>query len=256
MSYLYFDESIRDNGSFIVGALVVADRDLSTEIRERWRAIGLDPDNCEYKSSDLKQGNPVGNQQRDVIRQVLHSSRVALLVCPHEDRGQLGAHCCTLTGQLLDTGFLAPGSDTLFVDQGISMPTTELQVLKSRGVETYLNQDSRAVAGLQVADHAAHALGGMLLEEMGLISKTVLAGDGSGIDPDLEIALGFELWASLRYALIGKNEEIPGLSEPGDPANPFFRVEGYGLYITPSCGKQLTSHARKRFGVNYLGCIH
>lgn len=96
----------------------------------------------------------------------------------------------------------------------------------------------------------------MLLEEMGLVRKTVLAGDGSGYDPNLEIELGFELWASLRYALLGRNQEIEGLSTPGDPANPYFRVEGYGLYIAPSCTQELTTHARNRFGVNYLGCIH
>jgi hypothetical protein len=96
----------------------------------------------------------------------------------------------------------------------------------------------------------------MLLEEMGLVRKTVVAGEGSGYDPDLEIELGFELWASLRYALLGRNEEVQGLSTPGDLANAYFRVEGYGLYIAPSCGHELATHVRKRFGVNYLGCIH
>jgi hypothetical protein len=96
----------------------------------------------------------------------------------------------------------------------------------------------------------------MLLEEMGIISKTVLAGEYSGYVPDLKIELGFELWAGLRYAILSKNDEPPGLSPTDDLEPPFFRVEGYGLFIAPSCNHVLTQHARKRFGVNYLGCIH
>ena len=113
------------------------------------------------------------------------------------------------------------------------------------------------MAGIQVADHAAHALGGMLLEEMGLVTKTVRAGEYSGYHPDEMLNLGFELWASIRYALIGKNEYIEGFSPPpDDPVNPYFKVEGYGLLISPECSESLAATARKRFGVNYLGCIH
>ncbi len=97
----------------------------------------------------------------------------------------------------------------------------------------------------------------MLLEELGVVRKIVKAGEDSGYDPNQEIELGFELWASLRYALIGNNEHIPGLSpDPEDPANLFFRVDGYGMYLPDSCHTQLAAAARARFGVNYLGCIH
>lgn len=97
----------------------------------------------------------------------------------------------------------------------------------------------------------------MLLEEMGIVKKQVRAGENSGYHPDDLLELGFELWASLRYALLGKNEYIEGVSPPlDDPANPFFRVDGYGLYIAPSCSRELAEYARNRFGINYLGCIH
>ncbi len=256
MSYLYFDESIRERGGFIVGALVPSDRDLSLTVRDLWRSMGFDPNFFEYKSSRLKLGDPFGQQQRDALCEVVQSSRLALTVCPLTDRAQLGTYCLALTIQLLETGLLPVGAHSLYIDQNIAIPQEERDSLASWGVISYPNQDSRAIAGLQVADHAAHALGGMLLEEMGLVRKTVLAGEGSGYDPCLEIELGFELWASLRYALLGKNEEIEGLSTPSDPANPWFRVEGYGLYIASSCSDELATSARKRFGVNYLGCIH
>ncbi|EDZ66895.1 hypothetical protein NOC27_222 [Nitrosococcus oceani AFC27] len=97
----------------------------------------------------------------------------------------------------------------------------------------------------------------MLMEQMGLITKRVKAGENSGYHPDELIELGFELWASLRYALFGNNEYIEGLSSPpDDPANPYFRVEGIGLYISPDCQKDLEENSRQCFGINYLGCIH
>lgn len=257
MANLYFDESIRERGGFIVGALVLAKNNLSERVRELWRDMALNPDVFEYKSSAPKVNDPRSQRQRGVLAEVLHSARLALTICPCADRRELGNHCVSLVSQLQSTGFLPPGLHDLFVDQNIFIPRNARDALAASGVSVHLNQDSRVAAGLQVADHAAHALGGMLLEEMGIVRKTVLAGEGSGYDPELEIELGFELWASLRYALIGKNEHMPGLSPPpDDPANPYFRVEGYGMYLPASCSEPLAKHARKRFGTNYLGCIH
>lgn len=257
MAYLYFDESIRENGGFIVGALVLSRDNLSSIVRDQWRAMGYDPDVFEYKSSAPKLIDKQSQQQRSVLRELLHSSSLALTICPSSERRQLGKHCASLVAQLQESGLLAPGSHELYVDQNIFMAREHVTALIASGVSVYLNQDSCITAGLQVADHAAHALGGMLLEEMGVLRKTVLAGEGSGYDPDLEIELGFELWAGLRYALLGRNEHIPGLSPPpDDPVNPYFRVDGYGLFIPKSCSKELAEHARNRFGINYLGCIH
>jgi hypothetical protein len=159
--------------------------------------------------------------------------------------------------QLLDKGMLTTDPHELYIDQNISAPLALRNTLAARGVTIHMNQDSRVAAGLQVADHAAHALGGMLLERMALSQKMVPAGENSGYDPQQKIELGFELWTTLRYALVGNNEVIPGLSPPPeDPANPYFRVDGYGLYIASECSNELAAHARECFGVNYLGCIH
>lgn len=254
MGFLYFDESIRERGGFIIGALVVSEADLSQDVRERWRSMGHAAH--EYKSGQLKASDPVGQGQREALWEVLDSSALALCVCPCSDREALGGFCAALTAQVHDTGLLVSGPHDLYVDEGIAVPEDDRIALASRGVATHVNQDSRVVAGLQVADHAAHVLGGMLLEEMGLLRKTVPAAENSGYDPDLALELGFALWAGLRHALLGKNEEMEGLSTPGDPVNPYYRVEGYGLYIAPSCSEELADHARKRLGTNYLGCIH
>jgi hypothetical protein len=162
-----------------------------------------------------------------------------------------------LVEQLIAERIIPGGPSDLYLDEGIKLPASQSGRLAKFGIEAHPGASSIDVGGIQVADHAAHALGGMLLEEIGVLKKFVRAGENSGYDPDEMLELGFELWASLRYALAGRNEHIPGMSPPPeDPANPFFRVDGVGLYVAPTCPPELASHARNRFGINYLGCIH
>lgn len=253
MAHMYFDESIRDNGSFIVGALVVSQEDLSIRVTKEWRGMGLDANTKEFKSSTLKAGNPTSQLQRDVLRGILQASRLGLVVCPSFDRGCLGEHAIGLVSQLLDTGVLENGSHELHLDEGITLPNTSKQAIRGRGVSVNTGQDSRIVTGIQVADHAAYTLGVMLLEEAGIISKSILAGANSGYEPDLEIELGFELWADLRYTFFGE-DKLPG--DSSESFDPHRIVEGFGLCVAPSCDNDLADLARRRFGSIYLGCIH
>lgn len=219
--------------------------------------MGLDPTTDEYKSSATKTDSETSREQRRFLRGMLQRAGLGLTVSPLHKRTDLGKHCVELVLQLVNTGKLEKSEHILYIDQNIKVPSRDRERLDRAGIECHVNVDSREVAGIQLADHAAHALGGMLLEEMGIVTKSVRAGENSGYAPEELLELGFELWANLRYALIGKNEYIEGLSPPpDDPANPFFRVDGYGLYVSPSCSDELAEHARKRFGVNYLGCIH
>ena len=253
MAHMYFDESIRSNGSFIVGALVVSDEDLSIRVANEWRDMGLDANTQEFKSSTLKFGSPTSQLQRVVLRGILQTSRLGLVVCPSFDRDRLGEHAVGLVLQLLDSGVLENGSHELYFDEGITLPAASKQAIKGRDVSLNTGQDSRLVAGIQVADHAAHTLGVMLLEEAGIISKSVRAGDNSGYEPDLEIELGFELWAGLRYSFLGQDKLAIDSSEVFDPHR---IVDGFGLYVAPSCDDDLADLARRRFGSIYLGCIH
>jgi hypothetical protein len=257
MTYLYFDESIRENGQFIIGALIQSNDDLTSLIRREWIEMGLDPTVHEYKSSALKADNVLSQTQRAFLKSLLMQSKLALTVAPIDARRNLGNYCAELVLQLSRTGFLPGNGHVLYIDENIRVSQSDLTRLKMNGVMCQVNTNSSIQAGIQLADHAAHSLGGMLLEEMGIVNKLVSAGEDSGYAPDEILELGFELWAGLRHALIGKNEYIEGLSPPpDDPANPFFRVDGYGLYIAPNCSKKLAEYVRKRFGVNYLGCIH
>jgi hypothetical protein len=250
MTFCYYDESIRDQGKFIIGALVISSINLTTEVQKAWLNLGLNPEVDEYKSSTAKRDNCISKKQRDVLRELLIHTRLGLVICSTERRSFLGEGCAKLFFQLFEKNMLEPGEHKVYIDQNIKIKNNLREQLCALGVEPLLNQDSQRIAGLQVADHAAHALGGMLLEQMGLINKTLKAGPYSGYDPDTDIDLGFELWAGIRHSLIGKNED------ENDIANPYLRVEGLGLLLDPELPADLVAHSLARFGVNYVGCIH
>lgn len=250
MSYFYFDESIRENGKFIIGALVISESDLSPIVRNKWLDMGLNPDIDEYKSSIPKRDNPQSIEQRVFIGDLLSGSRLALVILPVEYRKELGNYCASLLFQLLDSGLIPKTEHKVYIDENIKMRLDNQKKLAKRNIQLYLNSNSALVAGIQLSDHAAHVLGGMLLEEMGLVNKRIRAGEDSGYHPDEMLNLGFELWASLRHTLIGKQIDIE------DPASSYYLVEGYGLYIAPTCSDFLYISAKRRFSTNYLGCIH
>jgi hypothetical protein len=257
VAYLYFDESIRDQGKFIVGALIISDTEVSNEIREQWTAFGLDPDTNEYKSSSIKNGDDISLKQRNYIGYMVARSKLALTILPLNDRRQLGNNFAELVLQIINAGLLEDKEHTAYIDENIKISQDYQYRLQKSGVKLFLNSNSASIAGIQLSDHASHVLGSMLLEELGIIKKQVKAGVNSGYHPDELFELGFELWASVRYALLGKQTYIEGLSPPpDDPANPYFKIEGYGLHIAPTCPEPLAQSAIKRFGINYLGCIH
>ena len=81
-------------------------------------------------------------------------------------------------------------------------------------------------------------------------------GKNSEYNPELDIELGFELWAALRYSFFKADQLKPGqvLDDPiGDRV---FDVENYGLHVAGSCGASLRSAAIERFGECYLRCMH
>jgi hypothetical protein len=94
----------------------------------------------------------------------------------------------------------------VFFDKGIFKNEAEgrLQAAKVPPICPPCNfqfeQDSVQVLGLQVADLVAHTCAMMLLAQLGLLKKMVKAGENSGNDPNQDMALEFELWASLRYS--------------------------------------------------------
>jgi hypothetical protein len=118
--------------------------------------------------------------------------------------------------------------------------------------EVNLEQDSRLVKGLQLADLVAHTGATMLLSSLGVVRKMVPVDDNSGYESGTIIDLGFELWATLRYQFF--NGGLP--KDVASNADMVVPVEGFGLYIAEDCPDDLRAAASDRFGTCYVGCVY
>jgi hypothetical protein len=257
MGFFYFDESIQQRAGFIVGAFVYSYTDLTPAVFEEIAAAGLRPRVDEFKSGMRMDGRPEHAAMRESLRELLQGTRVAMVVVPVDRRGDLGTEALTGLEKIIRANALTAGGHHVYFDQGIIV-RPDLASTFSRRVgaacEVLPNQDSKSVGGLQVADLVAHSIGVMLLESLGYFKKTVKARENLAYDADLDIELGFELWASLRYAFFKAPQPIPS---PEDPLGGLiFDVTNYGLHVASSCSDALRSAALERFGECYLGCIH
>jgi hypothetical protein len=193
------------------------------------------------------------------LRSVVHDQcRIGIVVAPDSPRQQLGSEALCGLKKILSTNRFESTQHQAFFDQGIFAPAvTGKNVAETLGdvaVTTFFEQDSRQVLGLQVADLVAHTCAVMLLAELGLVRKTVKAGDNSGYDPDSDMELAFELWASARYSFFAAAPPPPDQWE--SQLDFQVDVESRGLHIATTCDPKVRRAASARFGSMYLGCIH
>lgn len=257
MGYFYFDESIHQRGGFIVGAFVFSEVDLSLDIASTLNSLGFIPGRDEFKSSASMQNNPRAQELRNRLKRLLQSTKVGLVVVPSERRDLLGHEALIGLKKILTANDLSTKPHRAYFDEGINFKhnaRNRQELLPSCDIHT--NQDSRIVAGLQLADLAAHCFSIMLLEAMGIVKKKVKAGHNSGYDPNLDIEIGFEIWATLRYCFFkGPGPTLDELEM--DPVESLmFDTGSYALHISPHCDASLKLAAEARFSKCYLGCIH
>lgn len=260
MGVFFFDESIHSRGGFALGAFVYSASDPTSRLKSALVASGLVPAVDEFKSGAYVSKDPRQARARENLREVLHEcGRVALVILPASDVTALGHEALVGLRTFLNANGLVRENHRVYLDAGLFKTKEEAQAIAHRltlhtRVTLHPESDSRSVIGLQLADLVAHTASIMLLEQLGIVTKTVKAGPNSGYDPDLDIEIGFELWATLRYKFF--------CSDPPDPntwksqQDFHAKVEPYGLYISSFCSAELAKAARERFGYMYLGCIH
>ncbi len=259
VGFFYFDESIQERGGFVIGAFVYTRTDRTPIVFAELAEAGLKPGIDEFKSGAQMAVNPKHMKVREALRALLYGAQVGAVIVPIADRKQLGNEALVGLEKILNANSLTGVPHKVFIDEGIVVDTSSRTTfVKGAGnlCEVHTDQDSRIVGGIQLADLAAHSMGVMLLEHQGLLKKLVKAGEKSGYDPDLEMEIGFELWASLRYSFFKAPQPNPG-PNPDDPVGSLvFDVENYGLHVAARCDDALRRAAIKRFGDCYLGCIH
>jgi len=257
MRNFYFDESIHERGGFIVGAYVYG-ADPDSHITHALLKCGLRPGIDEFKSSARMAQHPQQVALREELRDVLcRNFLIGVLVMPSAERRGLGREALLGFRKIATANRLTKKGLRAFFDQGVFSSceeAKELAMMVGAGdiCEVHAEQDSREIKGLQLADLVAHTCAIMLLETLGLVSKQVKAGPDSGYDPDLELDLGFELWAGIRYLFF--NGGLPERVESNEDM--VVDVAHYGLHVAAACSQQLREAATQRFGECYLGCIH
>lgn len=258
MPNFYFDESIQTKAQVIVGAYVYG-ADAEGAVTSAIERVGHRPGIDEFKSSARMSERPEQVRLRDEILEVTRTYRIGILVAPLAERADLGRLALEGLDQIARANALAGTVELMAdLDEGLfSSPQAASRVIEMSAVHGYCavrpEQDSRQVKGLQLADLVAHTAGIMLLDSLGLVTKTVKAGPNSGYDEDLDIDLGFEMWAGLRYQFF-RSGPVPDQDEIYNGA--LMQVGLNGLYVAPSCSDRLRAAAEGRFGQCFVGCIH
>lgn len=255
MGYFYFDESKHRKEGFILGAFVYAESDPNRLIIKSIKHCGLTPGVDEFKSGYYMAQNPKQKNLRDELRNIIFSeTKIGILIIPCNRISDLCKEANNCLSMIINNNNLRHELHEVYFHRGIC-PKKEIaeNIAKRLGLtkncKFHYEQDSKKIYGIQLADLTAHTCSTMLLESLGFRKKTVKSGDKLGYDPDLDIEIGFELWAQIRYTFF--SSPIFNI----DP-EPEVLVESYGLYIADSCDKNLKQTVIERFGKIYVGCIH
>lgn len=260
MGNFYFDESIHDKAGFILGAYIYSDSDPTSLIENAIKKCELTPGVDEFKSGIHMGKNPKQAELRKELRYIVFSKcKFGIVIIPSDKRQDLGKEALFLLSMIINNNDLSDKRHSVYFDENIFPNTKQRMALCSklkldRNCEFHFEQDSRIIYGIQLADLVSHTCSIMLLESLGLISKTIKAGENSGYGPDLDINLGFELWAGIRYNFFSV---LPPYSNEGESQSDYEAiVESHGLHIAEGCNEDLKKAAKNRFGKMYLGCIH
>jgi len=170
----------------------------------------------------------------------------------------LGTEAICRFKKILSTNRFESTQHQAFFDEGIfataAIGKSATETLGDISLARFFEQDSRQVLGLQVSDLVAHICAVMLLAELGLVKKTVKAGENSGYDPDSDMELEFELWAGVRYNFFAAAPPPP--DQWKSQLDFQVDVEWRGLHVAATCDPEVRRAALARFGSMYLGCIH
>lgn len=257
MAYLYLDDSKHHSFGFSLAAFVMCDADPTEDIGLIFRHRGFDPNTFEFKSSARMKDDINLQKLRSALKNYI-GRRCKIAVCVVDGDKRLGPAALRLLDSALAHPYLARRQHQVFFDEGLFPSTGAAENLvkdteKFKSCEFYFEQDSRKVLGIQLADIVAHTCSTMLLETLGHISKKIVVNaPNDSTYHGLEIDLGFEMWAGIRYAFLSQNKSQP--KDDFDLAN--VDVYPWGLFIDDSVTEQIASAAMDRFGESYLGCIH
>ena len=257
MAFFYLDDSKHHKFGFSLAAFAVCDVDPTDELSAIYSRFGYDPEAFEFKSSAKMKDDVNLQKLRGALKSYIQRN-CKIAVCIVEGDKKLGPAALHLLQSAISHPRYADDDHHIFFDEGLFQSSKAAENLtadfKKLGQCAFnFEQDSQQVMGIQLADIVAHTCSIMLLEALGHINKMIVVNaPGDTIYHGLEVELGFEMWADIRYAFLSQGKTNP--KDDFDLAN--VEVYPWGLFIDDSVGKHIASIAMDRFGENYLGCIH
>ncbi len=257
MTRIYIDDSVHDRGGFIISGIIITDEDIEDHISASLKNNGFDPEQYEFKSGLNYQKYPKMLDVRNDLKNIISSvCKIGLVVLPISERKNIGIETFKGLKQIIDSNNFKEKIE-IFVDENyfknVNVGEKYAKEIGLENCKLNLEVDSKKVKGIQLADLVAHTCSTILLEQLKIIDKKVKAGENSGYEPDMDIELGFELWAGIRYNFLGEMDMER--FEDGDGL-PMKITEPYGLYVSEYCDITLKENAKGRFGEIYMGCIH
>jgi len=257
MTKIFIDDSIHNRGGFAISGIVVAKDDFECQISQSLKQNGFNPETSEFKSGlDYRKYPKMIDVRKDLKNIISSDCQIGLVILPDADRHNIGLETFKGLKQIIESNNFGNEIE-IYVDENyfrnIRIGEECARKIGLNVSNLNLEVDSIKVRGIQLADLVAHTCSIMLLEQLKIIDKKVKAGENSGYDPDLEVELGFELWADIRYNFLGKIDMER--FEFGD-GQPIKITEPYGLFISDHCDENLSKNAKERFSEIYLGCIH
>ena len=253
MSYFFLDDSKHHKHNFSISAFAICETNPQHELESIISKCGFDPASFEFKSSNRMDANPDLQLLRSELRTFIHHN-CKIAVCVAADDKGIGLASLRLLQKSISHDSLRGRKHEVYFDQGLFSSRQSGEKLAAgladlERCQLHLEQDSQTIAGIQVADLIAHTCGIMLLDRLGAIEKKIVVQE-SGYDD--EIALGFEMWASVRYSFLSRGKLNP--KDDFDIAK--VDVLPWGLFIDEGVDDRVASAAKDRFGEMYLGCIH
>jgi hypothetical protein len=257
MAYIFVDDSKHHQSGFSLALLVICDCDPSEGMGLTFQKHGFEPRTFEFKSSADMKGNPELQSLRSSLKDFIREN-CTLAVCVVKHDARLGSAALEHLKMALTHPHLAGKEHEVYFDEGffrsVAKANKQIEDEPQLGeCKFHFEQDSKEVLGIQLADLAAHTCSTMLNETLGIITKKIVANvPGDDVYHGLEIELGFEMWADLRYAFLGQRKPHP----KDEFEFACLDVHPWGLFIDYDVDDQISLAAMERFGEMYLGCIH
>ena len=273
---IYIDESIHPHYKFIVTALVVTQTDVSPLVEDALRAAGLQPGKDEFKSGARMEGNESLWELRDALLGVVSfNSKLAFYISNPSHRNELGAGILSTIELLAKKNGLNLSDSNVYLDEGIFRSVDDANRTFGgfeclAGVNFNPEQDSKKIAGIQLADLVANSMSQTLRETVTGCEKIVnIGGPDTGYHEDETAPLGWELLMNVRYNFFTRNIVFEGETFDRD-TNPYVlgpdedqvdygmhpEILGWSIFLSDNIADRVRQAVSDRLGKIWLGCIH